>query len=64
MDSIRSFAEKCDVSQTIVKRWIAQGRIIAQKNGYAWVILGHQKKPADMNRGRPKGSKNKKSLDD
>lgn len=64
MDTIRGFAEKCGVSQQLVKRWIHQGRIVARKNGYSWVILGNQSKPARLKRGRPKGSKNKKGSDD
>jgi len=63
MDTINSFAEKCGVSHTIVKKWIREERIVAKKNGYSWVILGNQKKPINLKRGRPKGSKNKKGLD-
>jgi hypothetical protein len=45
MDTVTTFAKKNGITRTRVQQLINSGKIIAQKNGHQWVILGNQVRP-------------------
>ena len=54
MESVKDFCKRTGATKQRVNIWIQEGRLIAQKIGGSWGLLGIQAKPKPKGRGKAK----------